>query len=437
MAVNASVAFDLPPLPSYTLSVREPLISPIPDNYLALILPIVAYWGMSMIYHFLDVNNYFERYRLHTPAELLKRNRVTRWEVVRDVVLQQIIQTLAGMAVAYFDPVETVGREEYDVAVWAQRIRFLQKAIPPVLALVGVDAAGLANSMSQNGHTMLAGVLAGGSYPHIVQSVILDSGAKVTAPAFTSWELSLAGFIYWYFVPALQFLLAVSIVDTWQYFLHRAMHMNRWLYGRLSSSVEICPVTDIRPVTFHSRHHRLYVPYAFGALYNHPVEGFLLDTAGTGIGFLVSGMTNRQAMWFFTFSTIKTVDDHCGYAFPWDPLQHFTSNNAAYHDIHHQSWGIKNNFSQPFFIFWDRLLGTQWKGEVKLRYERARENAQKQVDADAAQHAESNFPLAEEREHERVVISSENPATRNRLRRKTVDSLKGPSHGVPGSVLHN
>ncbi|KAJ5167524.1 uncharacterized protein N7482_006305 [Penicillium canariense] len=422
MAVNASVAFDLPPLPTYTLSVREPLLPPIPDAVLALILPIIAYWGMSMIYHFIDVYGYFEEYRLHTPAEVLKRNKVTRWEVVRDVILQQVIQTIAGLAMSQFDPVETVGREEYDVAVWATRVRILQKAIPPMLALVGVDAAGLAKSVSQNGHVMLAGALAGGSYPGAVQSLILDSGAEVIAPAFTSWELSVASFIYWYFVPALQFMLAVSIVDTWQYFLHRAMHLNRWLY-----------------VTFHSRHHRLYVPYAFGALYNHPVEGFLLDTAGTGIGFMVSGMTNRQAMWFFTCSTIKTVDDHCGYAFPWDPLQHFTANNAAYHDIHHQSWGIKTNFSQPFFIFWDRLLSTQWKGEVKLRYERARESAQKQVDIDATQ-AKVTVPtvsVTEEREHETVVISPEGPATRTRLRRKTVDSLKGPSHGVPGSVLHN
>lgn len=234
MAVNASAAFDLPPLPSYTLSPRAPVLPPIPDTVLALTLPIVAYWGMSMIYHYLDVNNYFEQYRLHTPAELSKRNRVTRWEVVRDVILQQVIQTLAGMSVAYFDPVETIGKEEYDVAVWAQRIRILQKAIPPMLSVVGVDAVGLAKSVSQNGHTMLAGALAGGSYPDVMQSVILDSGAEVTAPAFASWELSLASFVYWYFVPALQFLLAVSIVDTWQYFLHRAMHMNRWLYGELS-----------------------------------------------------------------------------------------------------------------------------------------------------------------------------------------------------------
>ncbi|CEO59529.1 hypothetical protein PMG11_04203 [Penicillium brasilianum] len=422
MAVNVSVAFDLPPLPTYTLSVREPLLPPVPDNVVALILPIIAYWGLSMVYHFIDVNGYFEQYRLHTPAEVLKRNKVTRWEVVRDVILQQVIQTIAGYGMSYFDATETVGREEYDVAVWATRLRLLQRAIPPALGLVGVDAAGLAKSMSQSGHTMLAGALAGGSYPGVVQSLILESGAEVVAPAFARWEVAVASFIYWYFVPALQFLLAISIVDTWQYFLHRAMHLNRWLY-----------------VTFHSRHHRLYVPYAFGALYNHPVEGFLLDTAGTGIGFLVSGMTNRQAMWFFTCSTIKTVDDHCGYAFPWDPLQHFTSNNAAYHDIHHQSWGIKTNFSQPFFIFWDRLLNTQWKGEVKLRYERARESAQKQVDMDAAQAkaAAPAVPVIEQREHERVVVSPEGPATRTRLRRKTVDSLKGPSHAVPGSVLHN
>lgn len=439
MATNASVVYDLPPLPSYTLSAREPLLPPIPDNILSLILPIVAYWGMSMIYHFLDVNNYFEQYRLHTPAELTKRNRVTRWEVVRDVVLQQVVQTLAGMGMAYFDAVETVGREEYDVAVWARRVRIAQKAIPSILALVGVDAAGLAKSMSQNGHSVLAGALAGGSYPDVIQSLILDSGAEITAPAFASWEMSLAGFIYWYFIPGLQFMLAVSIVDTWQYFLHRAMHLNRWLYGKpVHFGFTILLILIRRLVTFHSRHHRLYVPYAFGALYNHPVEGFLLDTAGTGIGFLVSGMTNRQAMWFFTMSTIKTVDDHCGYAFPWDPLQHFTSNNAAYHDIHHQSWGIKTNFSQPFFIFWDRLLNTQWKGEVKLRYERARESAQKQVDMDAAQAAESPMVLVpEEPAHEAAVVSSEGPAARTRLRRKTVDSLKGPSHGVPGSVLHN
>jgi len=80
-------------------------------------------------------------------------------------------------------------------------------------------------------------------------------------------------------------------------------------------------------------------------------------------------------MYYFVGSMMKTVDDHCGYALPWDPLQHITSNNAAYHDIHHQSWGIKNNFSQPFFTIWDRLLGTRWEGDTKLKYQRTRATA--------------------------------------------------------------
>lgn len=117
------------------------------------------------------------------------------------------------------------------------------------------------------------------------------------------------------------------------------------------------------------------MPYAYGALYNHPVEGFVLDTLGAGIAYKAAMLSPRMGMVFFVGSMMKTVDDHCGYALPFDPLQHLTSNNAAYHDIHHQSWGIKTNFSQPFFTFWDRLLGTRWEGDAKLKYERTRESA--------------------------------------------------------------
>ena len=105
------------------------------------------------------------------------------------------------------------------------------------------------------------------------------------------------------------------------------------------------------------------MPYAYGALYNHPFEGFLLDTVGAAMAFKLTGMTIRQGMAFFAFSSMKTVDDHCGYAFPWDPLQLITNNNAAYHDIHHQTWGIKTNFSQPFFTVWDGWLGTKYEGK--------------------------------------------------------------------------
>jgi sphinganine C4-monooxygenase len=97
------------------------------------------------------------------------------------------------------------------------------------------------------------------------------------------------------------------------------MHSNKFLYKQ-----------------FHSWHHRLYVPYAFGSLYNHPLEGLFLDSIGALAAEWMTGMTTRQAMLLFTFSTMKTVDDHCGYSLPWDPLQWLTGNNADYHDIHHQ-----------------------------------------------------------------------------------------------------
>lgn len=346
---NATIS-TLPDLPSYTLSPRPRLISALPDVLLQLLAPVIAYWVVSLFFHILDIYDLFPQYRLHTPAEIQSRNRVTRYEVVRDVIVQQIIQTVFGLGMAYFDPIETVGREEYDVALWARRLRLGQSYIPTFLTMLGFDVVALENKIVNN-------------YPRLTGIVM---GAQHSTSTYAPYELAAAKLIYWAVIPFFQFLIAILIVDTWQYFLHRAMHMNKFLY-----------------TTLHSRHHRLYVPYAFGALYNHPVEGFLLDTLGTGLAYLVTGMTVRQGMWFFTCSTIKTVDDHCGYEFPWDPLQRITSNNAAYHDIHHQTWGIKTNFSQPFFTFWDRYLNTAWAGgDVSARYQRDKLLAQKKIDAE-------------------------------------------------------
>jgi len=163
---------------------------------------------------------------------------------------------------------------------------------------------------------------------------LFDDAAGVLVP--------LAYLLYWWVIPAAQLLLAMVVLDTWQYFLHRGMHINRFLFKHL-----------------HSVHHRLYVPYAFGALYNHPLEGFLLDTLGALLSESLAGLSVRQATFFFVVSTCKTVDDHCGYNLPFDPLQMFSGNTADYHDIHHQTIGIKSNFSQPWFVHWDVILGTR------------------------------------------------------------------------------
>ncbi|XP_022151262.1 sphinganine C4-monooxygenase 2-like [Momordica charantia] len=147
-----------------------------------------------------------------------------------------------------------------------------------------------------------------------------------------------------------QFIVAMLVLDTWQYFIHRYMHQNKFLYKHV-----------------HSQHHRLVVPYAFGALYNHPLEGLLLDTIGGALSFLISGMSPRVAIFFFSFATIKTVDDHCGLWLPGNLFHVFFRNNSAYHDVHHQLYGSKYNFSQPFFVTWDRIFGTYMPYSLEKR----------------------------------------------------------------------
>lgn len=151
-------------------------------------------------------------------------------------------------------------------------------------------------------------------------------------------------------VLARQFIIAMVVLDTWQYFMHRYMHQNKFLYRHI-----------------HSQHHRLVVPYAFGALYNHPLEGLLLDTVGGAMAFLASGMSPRVSIFFFSFATVKTVDDHCGLWLPGNLFHIFFKNNSAYHDIHHQLYGSKYNFSQPFFVTWDKILGTYMPYELERR----------------------------------------------------------------------
>ncbi|KAI3516428.1 hypothetical protein L1887_15343 [Cichorium endivia] len=149
---------------------------------------------------------------------------------------------------------------------------------------------------------------------------------------------------------ARQFFTAMVVIDTWQYFMHRYMHQNKFLYRHI-----------------HSLHHRLIVPYAFGALYNHPLEGLLLDTIGGALAFLISGMSPRTSIFFFSFATIKTVDDHCGLWLPGNLFHVFFWNNSAYHDVHHQLYGTKYNYSQPFFIVWDKIFGTYMPYSLEKR----------------------------------------------------------------------
>ncbi|KAF7370738.1 Sphingosine hydroxylase [Mycena sanguinolenta] len=299
MIASNSTSTDVP----WYYSSKPSLVDGVPDHYLALAALFVAYWAPSLFFHYLDTRDWkaLEKYRIHDSAEVSSRNRVSRTAVIWTVIFQQVVQTVLGL--------------------------FWLSAEHSVVPDHGGNVAAISRQLSL--------VLGSGEYAQSILS-------------------SLAYYIYWWAIPVLQFLVAIFIIDTWQYFLHRSMHMNKFLYRH-----------------FHSWHHRLYVPYAFGALYNHPLEGLLLDSLGAIIAESVSGLSTRQAALLFSIATLKTVDDHCGYRFPFDPLQVMSSNNADYHDIHHQQIGLKSNFAQPFFVHWDVILGTQM---TRQEMERRKQN---------------------------------------------------------------
>lgn len=79
-------------------------------------------------------------------------------------------------------------------------------------------------------------------------------------------------------------------------------------------------------------------------------------------------------------------------------------------------------------------MGTKWEGDVKNRYERSRESAQRKVEAEAE--ADAASAPAASKEPDTAVVSQEESTdssiARTRLRRKT--ATLSP-HNVASSVL--
>lgn len=77
---------------------RNELIPGCPDSRLALVLPIVIYWVVSLSYHALDHSGWqwIDKYRVQPAEDADKKNLVSKSEVIRTVVKMQGIQACLG-----------------------------------------------------------------------------------------------------------------------------------------------------------------------------------------------------------------------------------------------------------------------------------------------------------------------------------------------------
>ena len=172
-------------LPTSILRPQPNLLPFIADYHLAYLLPIVIYWAIGLTFHVFDTYGWFSQYKTHTPAEFLKRNHATLSKVLKYAIIQQIAQCIFGWVLS--GGPELVHSHEYNIVKWVQTVRSVRSKV--------ISSDGY-------GHTAL-------------------------------WELALAETLYWFLIPTVRLSVALFLSDTWQYFTHRLLHQNKWLYSML------------------------------------------------------------------------------------------------------------------------------------------------------------------------------------------------------------
>lgn len=228
---------------------RASLLPFLADQHLPYLVPAVFFWvigkftpqrkctlyvmsteigRIGLVFHYIDNRGLLSQYKLHTSAEDLTKNRASRKDVIKFALIQQAAQCLLGYLMA--DSTEQYLSPQYAITTWAQRlqsvelrssqwIHFLasyESKMSEAVFPVALPQDPLSALFKDTAHTLL--------WP--------DDGTM----AFTSRHLILAKAIYWVLYPFFQYISAMVLADTMQYFAHRAFHANRWLYSKLVPS---------------------------------------------------------------------------------------------------------------------------------------------------------------------------------------------------------
>ena len=241
------------PIPPAIPASRPSLLPFLADHHLPYIIPALVYWIigayvssiratfcyqthrlLGLSFHYVETKGLLSVYKLHTPAEFLKKNRATRREVVKFALIQQAGQIILGYLMA--DNTEVFYSDSYSIAVWAQRIRQIQFSMLHLIHYFGFTS-GWAAQTSAGSEALFVNQALQKSAGVCLQnsSQAAYAGCTAAAASFTRWEWATAEILYWVVVPTLQYVAAMALADSFQYFTHRAFHVNKWLYSKLRS----------------------------------------------------------------------------------------------------------------------------------------------------------------------------------------------------------
>jgi sterol desaturase/sphingolipid hydroxylase (fatty acid hydroxylase superfamily) len=160
----------------------------------------------------------------------------------------------------------------------------------------------------------------------------------------------------WWIVPFIAKSFFVEILfDGCHYFIHRAVHENKWLYKNI-----------------HRHHHTHIHTSSYSSFYMHPLELVLVYSVplyvSLGVSHIVGMQFTNFEFWMLTvYLTLQEIGGHTGKKmYPtssfaqciWLPKTFGIELYTEDHDLHHTRY--KCNYSKRFSLF-DKLFGTYVK----------------------------------------------------------------------------
>ena len=211
----------------------------------------------GFIFHLVNEQGLWSRYKLHTSAEDLTKNRASRKDVIKFALIQQAAQCTLGYLTA--DKAEQFVSPQYGIAVWAQRLRYLQIYSFRCMQLAVFPLPRWLTFDVQSSGPISSTTLLGAQISRSLGNFSRGSSNDTTAPTpFTSSELLLARTLYWVLVPLFQYFATMVLADTFQYFTHRAFHVNKWLYSETAPIFPMC--LQFYKLITSNRTYTLYAP---------------------------------------------------------------------------------------------------------------------------------------------------------------------------------
>jgi sphinganine C4-monooxygenase len=172
-------------------STKPALFPGLTDHELALVLPVIAYWGFSLIFHLLDCSNlqWLEKHRIHESIEIRKRNIASKRQVIFTVLSHQFLQTFLGWI--FIDDVVNCGGSI------AKHLGAMQALVPTLQRLV-----------------------------HFV------FGSKFGSYVWDQTAEGIVYYAYWWGIPTLQFVFALCVCVAFSGLgTDRVLEGSSWIHG--------------------------------------------------------------------------------------------------------------------------------------------------------------------------------------------------------------